>query len=211
MPSLASWLAPARRSLGDHLGRLRRSFDALAEQVRGAIARAVGRSVAEAVTEAVDAALAPAQGRLDSFPPTRDAYPTSRRSPLWGDASESRWDRQQEEYDPHRGSYSDDYDDRDHYADDPGDEAAETPPPRRRCLGRALAAALQAAGWWLNRHPGRLSVLAAVGLGLVAGTAALLRDTAAGPAGLVGAALSLLALDGLVRSGSDLAAQSAPP
>jgi hypothetical protein len=63
----------------------------------------------------------------------------------------------------------------------------------------------------LQRHPGRLSVLAAVGLGLLAGTATLLRDRQAGPAGLVGAALGLLALDGLVRSGSDLAAQATTP
>jgi hypothetical protein len=63
----------------------------------------------------------------------------------------------------------------------------------------------------LQRHPGRLSVLAAVGLGLVAGTAALVRDTQAGLAGLAGAALGLLALDGLVRSGSHLTAPDATP
>jgi hypothetical protein len=204
MTSFASWLAPARRSLGEHLGRLRRSFDSLASQVREAIARAIGRTVAEAV----DSALAPAQDRPDSFPPTRDAYPTSRRSPLWDDASESRWDRPQQESDPYPRAYADDYDDPDPYAEDPTEEPANTPQPRRR-FGQALAAGLQAAGWWLNRHPGRVSVLAAVGVGLVAGTAALVRDTQAGPAGLVGAALGLLALDGLVRSGSDLAAQAA--
>jgi hypothetical protein len=127
MPSFPSWLALARRSLADHLGRLRRSFDGLAEPVREAIARAIGRTVADAVTEAVDSALAPAEGRLDSLPPTRDAYPTSRRSPLWDDASESRWDRQQEEHDPCRKPYADDYDDRDPHANDSGDEPAETP------------------------------------------------------------------------------------
>jgi len=41
-----------------------------------------------------------------------------------------------------------------------------------------------------------------VGLSVVTGTAALVRDTAPGPAGLVAAVLGLLALDGLVRSGA---------
>jgi hypothetical protein len=143
MTFLTSWLAPARRSLGGHLRRLGSSLDSVAEQVREAIARAIGRTVADAVTEAVDAALAPAEGRPDSFPPTRDAYPTSRRSPPWDDASESRWDREQQDYDPYRRPYADDYDDRDPSADDPGDEPAETLPPRRRRLGRALAAGLR--------------------------------------------------------------------
>jgi hypothetical protein len=211
MLSFASWLAPARRSLADHLGRLRRSFDGLAEQVREAVARAIGRTVADAVTEAVDSALAPAEGRSDGFSPARQAYPSRHPSPLWDDPNGARWHREQQEYDPYPRSYADDYDDRDPYADDPGEEPAETPEPRRRRLGRALAAGLQAAGWWLQRHPGRVSALAAVGVGLVAGTAALLRDTAAGPAGLVGAALSLLALDGLVRAGPDLTAQLDTP
>jgi hypothetical protein len=203
--------AGARRSLRGHLGRLRQSFDSLAEQVRDAIARAIGRTVADAVSEAVDTALAPAERRPDASSPARPTYSSRRPSPLWEDPGESRWGRQEEEYDRYRQAY-DDPDDADPYAEDPGEELAGRPvpreEPRRRCLGRALAAGLQAAGWWLQRHPGRLSVLAAAGLGLVAGTAALVRDTAAGPAGLVGAALSLLALDGLVRSGSNLTVQA---
>jgi hypothetical protein len=205
MTAFTSWLTPARRSLGDHLGRLRRSFDSLAEQVREAIARAIGRTVAEAVSEAVDAALAPAE---DSFPPAHPTYPSRRPSRPWEDSDESRWGRQEEDHNPYRRAYADDPADRDPYADDL-DEPAEAPGPRRGRLGRALAAGLQAAGWWLNRHPGRLSVVVAVGLGVAAAAAALVRDTAAGPAGLVAAALGLLALDGLVRSGSDLMAQAA--
>jgi hypothetical protein len=208
MPSFASWLAPARRSLADHLGRLGRSFDSLAEQVREAVARAIGRTVAEAVSEAVDAALAPAEGQPDCYSPARPSYSPGRPSRLWDDPDGARWDRQPEDYDPYRRPY-DDPDDPDPYANDPREEPADTPQPRRR-LGRALAAGLQAAGWWMQR-PGRVSVLAAVGVGLVAGTAALVRGTAAGPAGLVGAALSLLALDGLVRSVSDLTGQAATP
>jgi hypothetical protein len=204
-------LYAARRSLAGHLRRLRGSFDTLAEQVREAVARAIGRTVAEAVSEAVDAALTPAHDRPDSFRPARTSNSSRRPTPLWHDSDESRWGRQDEDHDPYRRPYGDDLDDREPYADDRDDEPPKTAQPRRGRLGRALAAGLQAAGWWLQRHPGRLSVLAAAGLGLVAGTAALVRDTAAGTTGLVAAALSLLALDGLVRSGSDVVAQAITP
>jgi hypothetical protein len=165
--------------------------------------------VADAVSEAVDAALAPAADRHNDLQPTS----LSRRpAPLWENPDEPRWGRREEQSDPYRRTSADDPDDQDPYGDNPDEEPADrTVPreePRRGRLGRALAAGLQAAGWWLQQHPGRLSALAAVGLGLVAGTAALVRDTPAGPAGLVGAALGLLALDGLVRSGSDLVAQT---
>jgi hypothetical protein len=212
MTSLRSVFAAARRSLGSHLCRLRGSFDALTEQVREAVARAIGRTVADAVSEAVDAALAPAVDRHNALQPT---FSSRRPAPLWEDPGESRWGRREEEPDRFRRSCAEDPDDRDPYPDESGEEPVDGPVPReepqRGRLGRALAAGLQAAGWWLQRHPGRLSVLAAVGLGLVAGTAALVRDTPAGPAGLVGAALGLLALDGLVRSGANLTAQAATP
>jgi hypothetical protein len=208
MTFVTSWLAAARGSLGGHLRRLRSSLDTVAEQAREAVARAIGRTVADAVSEAVDSALAPAERRPDAYSPDRPTYPSRRASPLWNDPDESRWGRQDEDRDPYRRAHDDDPDP---YADDPGEELAETPQPRRRRLGRALAAGLQAAAWWLNRHPGGLSVVVAVSLGLVAGTAALVRDTAVGPTGLVAAALGLLALDGLVRSGSDLAAQATTP
>jgi hypothetical protein len=210
MSRLPSVLYAARRSLAGHLRHLRGSFDTLAEQVREAVARAIGRTVADAVGEAVDAALTPAQDRPDSFRPARPDYSSLRPAPLWHDPDESRWGRQHEDHEPYHSSY-DDPDNRDPYADEPDDELAETPQPRRGRFGRALAMGLQAAGWWLQHHRGRLSVLAAAGVGLVAGTAALVRDTAAGPAGLVAAALGLLALDGLVRSGSDLMAQAGMP
>jgi hypothetical protein len=207
MTSLRSVLAAARRSLGEHLRRLRGSFDSLAEQVREATARAVGRAVADAVSEAVDAALAPAQDRPDESMP---GYPSQRPTTLWEDSDEVRWGPRYEGHDPDRRSSADDPDPyADHQDGEPADRPVPRGRPRRGRLGRALAAGLQAAGWWLQRHPGRVSALAAVGVGLVAGTAALVRGTAAGPAGLVGAALSLLALDGLVRSGSDLAARAA--
>jgi hypothetical protein len=208
MTFFTSWLAPARRPLAGHFRRLRSSFDTLAEQVREAIARAIGRTVADAVTEAVDAALGPIAARNNGSQPT---FSSRRPSPLWDDPEEARWRRQYEDDDPYRRDCPDDPDDRDPYADDPDDEPAETPQPRRGRLGRALAAGLQAAGWWLQHHRGRLSVLAAAGLGLVAGMATLVRDTAAGPAGVVAAALGLLALDGLVRTGSDLMSRAATP
>jgi hypothetical protein len=89
MPSLSSFLSRTCRSLSGHLGRLGRSFDSLAVQVREAIARSVGRTVAEAVTEAVQAALAasPADAAL---PPAPAAYP-GRPPPLWDEADGPAW------------------------------------------------------------------------------------------------------------------------
>ena len=42
MPSLASLMARAQRSLGDHLGRLGRSFESLADNHRAAHDRRTG-------------------------------------------------------------------------------------------------------------------------------------------------------------------------
>src|SRR6516165_7616728 len=89
MSSMPALLARARRSLAGHLGRLGRSFDSLAGQVREAIARSIGRTVAEAVAEAVHAALAdsPADAGLLPAP---SAYP-GRPPPVWDEADGPAW------------------------------------------------------------------------------------------------------------------------
>jgi hypothetical protein len=65
MPSWPTLLTPLRHSLAGHLGRLGRSFEGLAGQVREALARSVGRTVAEAV----QAALAVSSADPDLPPP----------------------------------------------------------------------------------------------------------------------------------------------
>jgi hypothetical protein len=198
MTRLSAALRRARRSLGGHLARLRHSFDSLTDQVREAIARAIGRTVAEAVSEAIHAALAEPAG-LPAFQPAPWGS-SGRPPPLWNDAEERPWpDDHNQDYGS--GRYADD----DRLADDE-DLADDDPPeatPRPSLVRRALAAGCRAAAWWIERHPGRFSLVAAVGVGVIAGAAALVT---APPfvqvSGVAASALCLLALLDAVRSGT---------
>jgi hypothetical protein len=55
-----------------------------------------------------------------------------------------------------------------------------------------------------------LSLVVAAGVGLAAGIAALLDGGSLGIAGLVASALGLLALDGVIRSGSEALGDAGP-
>jgi hypothetical protein len=66
-----------------------------------------------------------------------------------------------------------------------------------------MAAGLQAAAWWLRRHPGQVSLVAALAVGTVAGLA-VLAGHASGLATLVMSALGLAYLVDLVCLSSDL-------
>ena len=71
----------------------------------------------------------------------------------------------------------------------------------------ALSAGWRAGRWCLRRRPGRLPLLAALGLGLAAGLGAFIVGSfiPAG-AGLLGSALHLVTLADLTRSGTALLA-----
>jgi hypothetical protein len=87
----------------------------------------------------------------------------------------------------------------------PSPEQASERPPRKSPWGRALAAGCQAAAWWLIQHPGPISVLTALAVGLAAGLAALLSEsTAAAGIGLAGLAVTLLALVDAARCGASV-------
>jgi hypothetical protein len=201
MTRFSSALSRARRSLGNHLLRLRHSFDALAEQVREAIARAIGRTVAEAVSEAVHAVLS----ERDGMPPLLPAPSRSSNRPqeLWDEPDERRWpDDRHDRYEP--GRYPED----DGLADDEDldDDATDPEPmPRRRLAHRALAVGCRATAYWLDQHPGRFSLVAAVGVGVAAGVAILVGGPSlAGASGVAASAVALLALVDAVRSGAAL-------
>jgi hypothetical protein len=206
MTRLSAALRRARRSLGGHLVRLRHSFDALTEQVREAIARAIGRTVAEAVSEAVHAALAE-----PAFQPA-PSHPSARPPPLWDDPDYRSWPEDRDDL-YESGRYRDRYADADRLASDNNlDDAAPSYPqtssiPHPSPVRRALAVACRAAAYWLDRHPGRFSLVAAVGVGVIAGVAALVT---APPfvqvSGVAASALGLLALLDAVRSGTALLA-----
>jgi hypothetical protein len=204
MPSWSTLLTPLRHSLAGHLGRLGRSFEALAGQVREAIARSIGRTVAETVAEAVQAALAASPADPELPPP----YP-GRPPPLWDEADGPAWrdatdyprdsDRPRDPYAPD----DDPWDQKDPDAPLPDGDAPSQP---RACpWRRAVAAGCRAAAWWLELHPGPWSPVVAVGAGVVAGAAALVRGSAVfGGAGVAAAVLGLLALLDAVHGGAAL-------
>jgi hypothetical protein len=202
MTRFSSALSNARRSLGIHLHRLRGSFDALADQVREAIARAIGRTVSEAVSEAVHAVLADSDGMPAFLPaPSRSSH---RPDGFWNDPDERRWpDDRHDLYES--GRYAED----DGLADDEGldDDDAPDPQPTTRppLVHRALAVGCRATAYWLDQHPGRFSLVAAVGVGVAAGVAMLITGPSlAGASGVAASAVAVLALVDAVRSGAAL-------
>jgi hypothetical protein len=204
MTRLSGTLRRARRALGGHLVRLRRSFDSLAEQVREGIARAIGRTVAEAVSEAVQAVLTEPSDP-DAFLPG-PSRPSSRPPPLWDEPDDRSWpDDNNQLYEP-RQYLDPDADDEDLDDAEPSDPQTSSTPPLS--LGRrALAVGCRAAAYWLNRHPGPFSLVAAVGVGVIAGVAVLMTGpTLAGASGVAASALGLLALLDAVRSGTAMLA-----
>jgi hypothetical protein len=167
----------------------------LAERVRQSLASTVGRTVADVVTEAVEAALASPVDQGSYYPPARSSPAPSRERDWWGDPGGSSWG-QRGDYDDYGRPYANDHYDRDSYDADNDREAVETPKePRQGRLTRSLAAGCRAAAWWLERHPGRFSLLLAAGVGLAAGVAAFFTgSTLVGVTGAAASALTLLAL-----------------
>jgi hypothetical protein len=194
--SSRSW--PVRGKLARHLGRLQQHLDTVGEQVREAVATAVGRTVAEAVGEAVFDALTPYldPSGAESRSYSRYADHPSRTQQDWNDpawrrdAGSSHW----------RDPYA-----YDSYGDDGEAEYRSSlrNEPSVRRWHRAIAAGLQAAAWWLRRHPGQVSLAAALTVGTVAGLA-VLASHISGIATLVMSALGLAYLLDLVRLSSSL-------
>jgi hypothetical protein len=196
-----TWNSTLRGRLARHLGRLQQSLDSVAEQVREAVANAVGRTMAEAVYEALRPRAGP------GYPLPHSSY-SGRGSTSRRDWEERAWDRDSGRSD-WRDAYDDDYDDP-RYDDDPEPASSRQDEPRTGRWGRAVAAGLQAAAWWLRRHPGRVSLLAALAVGAVAGLA-VLAGHVSGVASVVMSALGLAYLLDLMRSASTLFGRDAHP
>jgi hypothetical protein len=167
---------------------------------------AVGRTVAEAGGEAVYEALCLRAGFCSPLP--HSSYSghgsTSRRG--W---DERAWDRDSGRSD-WRDAYDDDDDDEPRYDDDPEPASSQQNEPRAGRWGRAMAAGLQAAAWWLRRRPGQVSLLAALAVGAVAGLA-VLAGHVSGVASVVMSALGLAYLLDLMRSASTLFGRDTNP
>ena len=193
---------PLRGRLARHLGRLQQSLDVVGEQVRQAVASAVGRTMAEAIGEAVYEALRPRAG--PSYPQTHSSRYADRSATGRGEWDEPAW-RREAGSSSWRDAYGYDNDDDPRYDDDSEPEDASSPynQLRARRWGRAVAAGLHAAAWWLRRYPGQVSLLAALAVGTVVGLT-VLAGPVSGIAGLVASALGLAYLLELVRSASML-------
>ena len=210
MPSATSPLRRVGRLVAGQLSRLRATLDRLAGEVRAAVARAVGQATGETVREALRVILdGPAERPGHERPEDREGRWDQSRGPTWPTTRPS--------YDP----YGRDPDERD--PDDDFDQERqrryagdEDPPPaeqsvdarRQGSWSRAVAVGCQAASWWLRRHPGRFSLVAAAGIGIAAGVATFVSSPLVSSASAVAAsALGLLALADAASSGAGLADQ----
>jgi hypothetical protein len=200
MPSLTPPFRAAANLAAQQCRRLHAALEALAGEVRAAIARAVGQATGEAVREALRVI-------LDGPPGADNAR--DRREGLWASPRRRPWPAQPdaygpEVYDPYERD-SDVIDDALAHRPLPADESVEAPAEAERpgAWSRAVAAGCQAAGWWLRRHPGRFALVAAAAIGVAAGVLALVggRFVAAGAA-----ALGVLALADAAWSVAGLAA-----
>jgi hypothetical protein len=197
MPASVSWPGRARRTLAEQAERLRRSLEALGQQLRESIAGEIARAVAAAVCEAVRAALdcRPA----DQF---RRPYPRPGRGPeMWNDPRESEWsdgldDELRDGWDGGRWGEPEDVPDR-----------APAPPATRRG-NEALPLLWQGLLWWLR---GR-GWWTALGAGLLAAAAAFAGNSLlASVAGVAAAVSGLLALSESAESGAAALSEAVKP
>jgi hypothetical protein len=210
MPSLRSPFRRVGRVLADHARRLQSALESLANQVRAAIARIIGQATGDAMRDAVTVILdgPPARPAGDDVreererpwnSPRRSSWPNSAYDPYapdpYGRDSDERYPEPERGYTPPE-------------EDDPHQERSAGPEQPGR-WSQAVATGCQAAGWWLKRHPGRLSVIAAVGVGVAAGFAALFGGplVVSGSA-LAASALGILALTNAARSAASFAADA---
>jgi hypothetical protein len=187
--------------------RLHATLERLAREVRAAIARAIGQATGETVREALRVIL--------DGPPDRPGYERPEdRERGWGQPRRPTWPatRSYEPYsrDPDEPGPDDPDEDRrygcDADSEPPPDEPAAEP---QSSWPRAVAMGCQAASWWLRRHPGRFSLVAAAGIGIAAGVATLVTSPlVAGASAVAASALGLLALADATRRALGLADQA---
>jgi hypothetical protein len=209
MPSLTPSLRKVGRLVAGQLGRLHATLERLSQEIRAAIARAIGQATGETVREALGVILDGPTGRptYDRLDDRDDGWGQTRR-PSWpATRTYDSYSRDPYERDPDDGFDEDrrrqDADDED---DPPADQSIDA--PRRRNWSRAVATGCQAAAWWLRRHQGPFSLVAAAGIGIAAGFAMFVSGPlVSGASAVAASALGLLALADAARSAADLADQ----
>src|SRR5262249_35958654 len=89
MPSICSFLVPARRSLTAPIARLCHTFDRLSREVREAVPRAISQAVAEAVRDILHCILEEPRLRSDAHAWSSDL--SVRSPPSWERSREDSW------------------------------------------------------------------------------------------------------------------------
>jgi hypothetical protein len=201
MPSIGSHCKRVGRLLAEHIRRLRDSLVMLTAQVRAAVARVIGQATGNAVRDALTVIL---DGPPQDSAPSYNARENTTN--FWGQRRQrDYW--QQGPYEP-----DDDPEVEPAYYRESGDESTDSDTAqsqRKSAWTRAVAVGCQAAGWWLRQHPGPLSLVAAVGIGFVAGFAALVGGPfVAGASAVATTALGVLALADAAQSTATLAADA---
>jgi hypothetical protein len=198
-----------RQVIEGQVGRLYVTLERLAGEVRSAIARAIGQATGETIREALCVILdGPVErpGHYDRLGDRNDGWDQSRRASWPPTRSYDPYSR-----DPYERNSDDDLEDRQsRYGDDeeepPANESVAT--QRQGTWSRAVATGCQAAAWWLRRHTGPFSLIAAAGIGIAAGVATLVHSPlVAGATAVAVSAMGLLALADAARSATGLADQ----
>ena len=207
MPMFHSLSPPARLSRASRLDRLRHALDDVSGHLVEGVADAAAQAVAAAVRDAVLALLRADGQHTASLQHDPFEDPADLRPSLWGEADEP--DEPDEPWDDHEERP---------WPESPGHKpfpslpaSASAARPQVRTWLSALSAGWRAGRWCLRRRPGRLPLLAALGVGLAAGVGALLVGALVpAGAGLLGSALELASLADLTRFSAALLAAVAP-
>lgn len=156
MPSLRSLLGVGRRALSARLDQLHETLENLGEKLRESVAQALGQTVGVTVRETLLGAL---NDRVSST--TNSSYP-----PFSSRDDDYRWQTSERDWrDEDRDRYAEeDREYREPWGDEQPTETADQPVR----LPLAVSTGLRAAAWCLRRWWGKVSVVGAVAVGLVA-------------------------------------------
>jgi hypothetical protein len=189
---------PDSRSLLTHqAGQLACNLVELTDGLKRSTAEVVAGAAAVLINAAVRSVLG---GKPVAFPEDAPTFLPNRYARPWQERDDEPWpfnsvrgDRQDlDDDDPWRRRMDDEED-----PDYPDSSVEPDATPSRQRWSAALLATLQAAAWYLRSRPGRLP-LAALGIGLAAGLAALVMG------GITGPVAALVSLCELLFAGATL-------
>jgi hypothetical protein len=198
MPNVTSLFHRAGQTLGQHLDRLRCTFDELRDRVRDAAVQAIGQSVAGAVRDSLRAFLEGVASRPAEVPVSS----WSRSPPSWQQHDGLFNDQLDRDGNPYEQQHRGRYDHADELDDEPPPRPTQPVPieePRPSRWRQAFAIGCSAAAWHLRRQANRVGGLATIGIGLASAVGAYV----IGPAVIV-SALGLFTITESMRAAGAL-------